>query len=82
MCFAPSNLTTLLRVCYTSETVEADHVRRFVCVRMCSYVVNLFKQKVLSQKNDLFATVTLQNNLFFVDSLAIFTAQIVHSHMY
>jgi len=29
-----------------------------------SYVVNLFKQKVASQKNDLFATATLHNNLF------------------
>jgi len=34
MYFAPSNLKTWVRVCYTSETVEADHVRRFVCVRM------------------------------------------------
>jgi len=32
---------------------------------MCgsSYVVNLFKQKVVSQKNDLLATMTLHNNL-------------------
>jgi len=29
-----------------------------------SYVVNLFKQKVVSQKNDVFTTVTLHNNLF------------------
>jgi len=29
-----------------------------------SYVVNLFKQKVVSQKKDLFATVTLHNDLF------------------
>jgi len=28
-----------------------------------SYVVNLFKQKVVSQKNDVFAAVTLHNNL-------------------
>jgi len=28
-----------------------------------SYVVNLFKQKVVSQKNDVFATETLHNNL-------------------
>jgi len=28
-----------------------------------SYVVNLFKQKVVSQKNDLLATMTLHNNL-------------------
>jgi len=29
-----------------------------------SYMVNLFKQKVVSQKNDIFATETLHNNLF------------------
>jgi len=46
-----------------------------------SYVVNLFKQKVLPQKSNVLATVTLPN-LFVTDSLTIFTAQIVHSHMY
>jgi len=30
-----------------------------------SYVGNLFKQKVVSPKNDLSATVTLHNNLFY-----------------
>ena len=34
-----------------------------------SYVVNLYKQKVLLQKNDIFATVTLHNNLSGIDSL-------------
>ena len=29
-----------------------------------SHVVNLFKQEVVSQKNNRFATVTLHNNLF------------------
>jgi len=58
MYFAPSNLKTWLWVCYTSETIGADHVQLFV-------LVNLFKQKVVSPpKNDLFATVTLHNNLF------------------
>jgi len=45
-----------------------------------SYVINLFKQKVV-QKKDLFATMTLHNNLFVVESLNNFTAQIVHSHI-
>jgi len=31
MHFAPSNPKTWLRVCYTSETIGADDVRRFVC---------------------------------------------------
>jgi len=31
MYFAPSNLKTWLRVCYTSETIGTDHVRPFVC---------------------------------------------------
>jgi len=30
MYLAPSNLKTWLRVCYTSETIGADHVRPFV----------------------------------------------------
>jgi len=30
MYFAPSNLKTWLRICYTSETIGADHVRLFV----------------------------------------------------
>jgi len=34
-----------------------------------SYVVNLYKQKVLLQKNDIFATVTLHNNLSGIDYL-------------
>ena len=34
-----------------------------------SYVLNLFKQNVISQKNDLFATVTLHNNLSVTVSL-------------
>ena len=34
-----------------------------------SYVVNLFKQKIVLHKNDLFATVTLRNNLSVIDSL-------------
>jgi len=42
---------------HTSETIGGDHVRRFVC----GY---LLKHKVVSQKNDIFATVTLRNNLF------------------
>ena len=29
-----------------------------------SYVINFFKQKIVSQKNDIFTTVRLQNNLF------------------
>jgi len=38
-------------------------------------VINLFKQEVLSQKKDRFATVT--TTIFFViDSLTIFTTQI------
>jgi len=28
------------------------------------YVINLFKEKIVSQRNDIFATVTLHNNLF------------------
>jgi len=52
-----------------------------------SYVVSLFKKKVASQKNDLFATLTLKtltlyNNLFATDSLTTFIPQIVHSHIY
>jgi len=47
-----------------------------------SYVVSLFKQKVVSQKNELFATMTLHINFFVIDSLIIFTAQIFYSHMY
>jgi len=34
-----------------------------------SYVLNLFKQKVVSQKSDLFATVTPHNNVSVIDSL-------------
>jgi len=34
-----------------------------------SYVINLFKQKVVSEKSDIVATVTLHNNLFVIDSL-------------
>jgi len=40
----------------------------------------LFKQKVVSHKNGIVATATLHNHLFVIDSLTIFTAQIVHSH--
>jgi len=42
-----------------------------------SYVANLFKQKVASHRNVLFATVTLHN--FFMGSLIIVTAKIVHA---
>ena len=61
---------------YTSE--------RKLGVNICggSYVVNLFKQKVVSQKIDVFAPMTLRNNIFVTYSLTIFTALIVHSHMY
>ena len=33
-------------------------------------------------KKKIFATGTLHNNVFVIDSLTIFTAQIIHSHMY
>jgi len=48
MYFASSNLKTWLRVCYTSETIGADHARR----------------RLYQKKNVLFATVTLHNNIF------------------
>jgi len=41
-----------------------------------SYVVNLLKHKAVSQKNHIFAPVTLHNKLFVIGSLTIFTAQI------
>jgi len=47
-----------------------------------SYVVNLLKQKVVSQKREIVAAATLKNKIFVMDSLTIFTAQILHSHMY
>jgi len=47
-----------------------------------SHLVDLFKLKVISRKHDLFATVTPHNNLFVIDSLTIFTAQVVHSLLY
>jgi len=43
------------------------------------YVVNLFKQKVVSPKNDLFSSVTL-HNIFF--HRLFDESQIVHSHMH
>jgi len=47
-----------------------------------SYVVNLFKRKVVSQKT-IFMLRWHDTIIFFdIDSLTIFTAQIVHSHMY
>ena len=46
-----------------------------------SYVINLFKKKIVSQRND-FLPLCHYNAIFFViDPLTIFTAQIVHSHM-
>jgi len=39
-------------------------------------------RKLYHKKNDLFAAVTLHSNNPVIDSLNIFTAQIVHSHMY
>ena len=60
---------------YTSEKIG---------ITMCggSYVVNLFKQKVASQKT-IFLLLWHYTTIFFVvDFLNIFTAQIVHSHMY
>jgi len=77
MYFAPSNLKTWLRVCYTSETIGADHVPRFVCVRMWLIYSN---RKLYHKKRSLCWHDT---TIFFViDSLTIFTAQIVHSHIY
>ena len=58
------------------QSKTSDHVRG-------SYVVNLFKQKVYHKKAIcLFVTVTLHNNIFVIDSLTIFIAQIVDSHAY
>jgi len=39
-----------------------------------SYVVNLFKQKVLSQKIDDFGTEAMRSSIFFIDFLIIFNA--------
>jgi len=50
-----------------SYTIWRATLRRQLGVTMHGgsyFVINLFKQKVVSQKNDLFATVTLHNNLF------------------
>jgi len=75
---APKRWAQLLFTCSRSNFAEApiNNVRtdtiwqptlqRQLGVTMYggSYVVSLFKQKVVSQKNELFATVTLHNNLF------------------
>jgi len=45
------------------------HRQLVVAMYGSSYVVNLFKQKIVLHKNDLFATVTLRNNLSVIDSL-------------
>jgi len=42
---------------YISETIR-------MTTYGCSYVVNLFEQKVVSHENDIFDTVILHNNLF------------------
>jgi len=47
-----------------------------------SYVVNLFKQKVVSQKQFFCYRNTKQQSFFVINSLTIFNAQIVHSHMH
>ena len=47
-----------------------------------SYVVNLFKQKVLSQKMMLLLPWQYTTIFFVIDTLTIFTPQIVHSHMH
>ena len=46
-----------------------------------SYMVHLFKQKVISQKV-IFLLPWHHTTIFSVDSLIIFTVQTVHSHMY
>ena len=46
-------------------TLEANGV-----VMYCgSYVINLFKQKIVSQKNDIFDTVAQHNNIFLSQTL-------------
>jgi len=50
-----------------TDTISQLTLQRQLGVTMyggSSLVINLFKQKVTSQKHHLFATMTLQNNLF------------------
>jgi len=63
-------------VAYTTETTGSDHDTAVRAWLICS------NRKFIA-KNNIFVTVTLHNNLFIViDSLTIFTSQIVHTPMY
>ena len=61
---------------YISKKIGNDHVRRFVCSLICS------SRKFHHKKSTFLLPWHDTTNFFFIDSLTIFTAQIVHPRMY